>query len=269
MTKNGKSHADIERRRNFRNPTFAHQTPVQCRRKWILCKLTLLPQSGRPRPVFPVRERVGRGVAPASSTFRTRRLVVPSPLTPTLSRKGRGSQKSLRPRALLLFQRHWPKLWARTSRPLQALKPALQRHRRSPPERLHPLELLADVVGQTVLANMVGNPGAEDFHPVQLGLAHAGGAIVQVSHLLEVNAHERHGHSVGGQPVEAGDGDPVLYRRASHGSVALHRLVAVDALSCWWEGWTIMVPVGRRRHGAVWWIVPDFPESGCSVLDSS
>ena len=70
---------------------------------------------------------------------------------------------------------------------------------------------------------------AEDFHPIQVGLAHAGGgAIVQVSHLLEVNAHERHGYPVGGQPVETGDGDPVLYRRASHGSVALHRPVAVD-----------------------------------------
>src|SRR5271157_1671493 len=57
---------------------------------------------------LPLRERVGRGVAPASSTLRTRRLVVPSPLTPTLSRKGRGSQKSLRTRALLLFQRYWP-----------------------------------------------------------------------------------------------------------------------------------------------------------------
>src|SRR5271157_6242783 len=45
---------------------------------------------------LPLRERVGRGVAPASSTLRTRRLVVPSPLTPTLSRKGRGSRKSLR-----------------------------------------------------------------------------------------------------------------------------------------------------------------------------
>src|SRR5208337_1955269 len=96
---------------------------------------------------LPLRERVGRGVAPASSTLRTRRLVVPSPLTrpsatlsrrrgfltllppgegaaqrrmrekrrcfprptpltPALSRKGRGSQKSLRPRALLLFQRY-------------------------------------------------------------------------------------------------------------------------------------------------------------------
>src|SRR5271157_3409453 len=59
------------------------------------------------RPL-PLRERVGRWVAPVNSTLRTRRLVVPSPLTPTLSRKGRGSQKSLRTRALLLFQRYWP-----------------------------------------------------------------------------------------------------------------------------------------------------------------
>src|SRR5208337_3797193 len=51
----------------------------------------------------------GRGVAPVSSTLRTRRLVVPSPLTPTLSREERGSQKSLRPRVLLLIQRYWPK----------------------------------------------------------------------------------------------------------------------------------------------------------------
>src|SRR5271157_3944052 len=49
----------------------------------------------------------GRGIAPVNSTLRTRRLVVPSPLTPTLSRKGRGSPNFLRPRVLLLIQRYW------------------------------------------------------------------------------------------------------------------------------------------------------------------
>ena len=31
MAKNRKSHGAIEQRRNFRNPTFTHQTPVQYR----------------------------------------------------------------------------------------------------------------------------------------------------------------------------------------------------------------------------------------------
>src|SRR5271157_2843883 len=52
MTKKRKSNADIERRRNFRTSTFSHQTPVQYGRKWILCKLTLLPQSEWPHPVL-------------------------------------------------------------------------------------------------------------------------------------------------------------------------------------------------------------------------
>jgi hypothetical protein len=36
-------------------PTFGYQTPVQYRWKWILYKLTLVPQSGWPHPVFPLR----------------------------------------------------------------------------------------------------------------------------------------------------------------------------------------------------------------------
>jgi hypothetical protein len=51
----------------------------------------------------------------ASDDFMTRQLVVPSPLTPTLSRKRRGSQKLFRRSALLLIQRYWASPFDRPS----------------------------------------------------------------------------------------------------------------------------------------------------------
>src|SRR5271157_1676516 len=49
----------------------------------------------------------GEGAAQRRMREKRRYFPRPTPLTSALSRKGRGSQKSLRPRALLLFQRYW------------------------------------------------------------------------------------------------------------------------------------------------------------------
>src|SRR5208337_2243195 len=61
----------------------------------------LLPQSGP--NACAQRNETGS----PETTSKTLSIATSHQPTPTLSRKGRGSQKSLRPRALLLFQRYW------------------------------------------------------------------------------------------------------------------------------------------------------------------
>src|SRR5512138_816673 len=71
---------------------------------------------------------------------------------------------------------------------------------------------------------------AEDFDSAQVRLAHPAilGAIVQVADLAEVHAHQFRRYAIGGEPIEAGQADFMIHRRATGGALAFHALVTVN-----------------------------------------